>query len=130
MPNLNAALGVAQLERLSNSIRGKRKLAAHDETAQRGLSGAKFLSEPEHCESTYWLSAIAIDDNDVTVRNAILDQTNDLGICTRPLFRPMHMLAPYKNSPRMADLGVSESLYARLINIPSSPQLAVFLGLS
>ena len=78
--------------------------------------------------SNYWLNALVLDSGEAGLRDAILEATNDLGIMTRPLWRPMHLLPMYAEHPRMPDLGTAEDLYQRVINLPSSPRLAPVLA--
>lgn len=124
LPNLNAALGLAQLARLDDFIARKRAVAAAYIAALDGLPGARVLREPPNSVSNYWLNALVLDRAEAGLRDTILDATNDLGIMTRPLWRPMHLLPMYAQHPRMADLGRAEDLYGRVINLPSSPRLA------
>jgi aminotransferase in exopolysaccharide biosynthesis len=119
MPNLNAALGCAQLETLSDSIKSKRSLYDAYQKEFQDLEGVKLIREPAGCESNYWLQTIILMPELSYCRDLILEKTNSLGIMTRPSWVPMHMLEPYKNCPSM-DLSNSESLVKRLINIPSS----------
>ena len=123
MPNLNAALGCAQLERLSSFVDSKRRLADRYASVFDGMSQLRFVREPAGCTSNYWLQTILLDDAVTGERDAILDLTNRHGYGTRPAWTPMHSLVPYRNCPR-APLPVVESLAARIINIPSSAGLA------
>lgn len=128
LPNLNAALGMAQLARLDDFIVRKRAVAAIYIEALDSLPGARVLREPPNSVSNYWLNALVLDSAAATARDAILAATNDLGIMTRPLWRPMHLLPMYAEHPRMPDLGTAEDLYRRVINLPSSPRLAPVLA--
>jgi perosamine synthetase len=120
MPNLNAALGVAQLEQLPRFLEQKRLLAGAYAAALDGVEGVTFVREPAHAHSNYWLNAIRIDDP--AQRDALLAATNAAGIGTRPVWTLMHMLPMYANAPRM-DLSTSERIAATLINLPSSAVL-------
>ncbi len=128
LPNLNAALGLAQLARLDDFIARKRAVAATYIEALDGLPGARVLREPPHSVSNYWLNALVLDNEQASARNAILEATNELGIMTRPLWRPMHLLPMYAQHPRMPDLATAEDLYRRVINLPSSPRLAPLMA--
>jgi perosamine synthetase len=119
MPNLNAALGCAQLENLPIFLERKRKLALRYVEAFRNVSGAKVVEEPPLSRSNYWLNALVLDEGDAFQRDALLESTNAIGIMTRPAWTLMHHLPMYKNCPRM-DLSVAESLERRIVNIPSS----------
>jgi perosamine synthetase len=124
MPNLNAALGCAQLEQLPRLIEAKRALHSRYAEAFAGVPGVRLMVEPARTHSNYWLQALVLDDAHVGERDAILTATNDAGIMTRPAWVLMHRLPAFSESPRMP-LSVAESLSSRLINIPSSAQLAV-----
>lgn len=122
MPNLNAALGCAQLEQLSAMLAAKRRLFQRYQTAFALIEGAELVVEPKQCQSNYWLQTLLIDSKQVNQRDLILRATNDAGFMTRPAWILMHELAPFKNCPRM-DLAVAQTLSQRLINIPSSSSL-------
>ena len=119
MPNINAALGLAQLEQLPLFIDSKKRLFEAYDEAFSDVKGVRLFVEPKGCRSNYWLQTILLDKNNAHHRDAILQATNDKGIMTRPAWVPMHELAPYRNCPAM-ELPVTESLVSRLINIPSS----------
>ena len=116
MPNLNAALGCAQLEWLERFIEAKRALAARYATHLAG-SDLEFVSEPADCRSNYWLNAVICRDREH--RDALLAKTNDAGVMTRPAWQPMHRLPMYARCPR-GPLDRTEWLEARLVNLPSS----------
>ncbi len=122
MPNINAALGCAQLEQLSLFIDWKRKLATHYQKAFQGLEGIRFFTEPSFAKSNYWLNTLILDEKYHFYRDEVLKEANQAGIMTRPPWTLLHKLKMYTNSPRM-DLSVAESLERRMINIPSSPLL-------
>lgn len=122
LPNLNAALGCAQLEQLPTFLEKKRELARlYNERFSRA-EGLIFVSEPQFAQSNYWLNAIQLTKPNLELRDAILEKTNDIGIMTRPTWTAMHKLEMYKNCPQM-NLDVTEVIEASLINIPSSPSL-------
>jgi perosamine synthetase len=122
LPNINAALGVAQLEQLDGFLADKRRLAERYAEAFADVPGVEFVREPEFARSNYWLNAILLDPEFAALRDPILEATNDAGLMTRPAWRLMHRLPMYADSPR-TDLPVAESIEARLINIPSSARL-------
>jgi len=122
MPNLNAALGCAQLEQLQSMLLAKRTLFKHYQKAFALISGITLFSEPVQCQSNYWLQTLLLDIDHENQRDAILKKTNDTGLMTRPAWVLMNELAPYKDSPHM-DLSGSKSLSNRVINIPSSSGL-------
>jgi len=116
MPNINAALLVAQLENLNHFVDKKRKLA---ELYQEFFSKTdyKFFKEPENCKSNYWLNAISL--NSEQQRDKFLEETNSNGIMTRPIWTLMHRLPMFENS-QYDDLKNSNWLFERIVNIPSS----------
>jgi perosamine synthetase len=122
MPNLNAALGCAQLEQLPAMLAAKRELFTRYKTAFSQVAGVDLMAEPAQCQSNYWLQTLLLDADHADRRDAILKATNDAGFMTRPAWILMHELAPFKACPRM-DLAMAQSLTQRLINIPSSSGL-------
>jgi len=122
MPNLNAALGCAQLENLPDFLESKRILTMQYIEALRNVPGLKIVKEPSFAHSNYWLNALVLDEDVSSLRDAILEATNGSGIMTRPVWTLMHHLPMYKNCPRM-DLSVAEILEKRIVNIPSSAVL-------
>ena len=122
MPNLNAALGCAQLEQLPDFLASKRALFMRYQQAFQDIPEVELLQEPPECQSNYWLQTLKLSDSVVSERNAILAATNDAGLMTRPVWKLLHTLVPYQDCPR-AQLPVAESLEQRLINLPSSAGL-------
>jgi perosamine synthetase len=122
LPNLNAALGCAQLEQLPTMLATKRELFACYQTAFAAVQGVKLMAEPAQCQSNFWLQTLLLDANHADQRDVVLKATNDAGFMTRPAWILMHELAPFKNCPSM-DLAMARSLTQRLINIPSSSGL-------
>lgn len=122
LPNLNAALGCAQLEQLPSMLERKRRLAARYEQAFAGVDGVRFLREPPGTSSNYWLNAIVLDACHAARRNDLLAALNDAGYMSRPVWTLMHKLPMYRTCPRM-DLTLAEQMEARIINLPSSAKL-------
>jgi len=122
LPNINAALGCAQMEQLPGFLTRKRDLAEKYKKALEGIDGIRFFSEPDFAKSNYWLNVLLLTERFSHHRDDLLKETNNLGIMTRPAWTPMHKLEMFKDSPKM-DLSVAESLEQRLINIPSSATL-------
>lgn len=122
LPNINAALGCAQLEQLPDFLEKKRALAQRYMEALKGVAGIRFFVEPEFARSNYWLNSLLLDEEAAKERDAFLELTNNQGIMTRPAWILMHKLPMFGDCPKM-DLQVAEGLERRLINIPSSPLL-------
>ncbi len=116
MPNLNAALLVAQLENLNNFISSKRKLANMYETFFSGIDYA-FVKEPMESKSNYWLNSIILKNKQQ--RDEFLDETNSSGIMTRPIWTLMNKLPMFEHA-QCGDLINAEWLEERVVNIPSS----------
>jgi len=123
MPNLNAALGCAQLEQLPDFLASKRTLFLLYQKAFQDIPEVALIQEPPECQSNYWLQALKLSDSVANERDAILAATNDAGLMSRPVWKLLHTLVPYQDCPR-APLPVAESLEQRLINLPSSAGLA------
>lgn len=119
LPNLNAALGCAQLEQLEEFIAIKRALAARYAAQLKG-SNFQFVNEPENCRSNYWLNAVICQDRQH--RDDLLSTTNDRGVMTRPIWALMNHLPMFKNCQR-GDLPNASFLEARVVNLPSSVKL-------
>jgi aminotransferase in exopolysaccharide biosynthesis len=124
MPNINAALGCAQMEKLPEKINSKRALFMRYKEAFKLILGASILEEPKNCHSNYWLQTLLLKEDSLDLRDSVLDASNKEGIMTRPAWKLMSNLAPYRNSPAMS-LETANSLYRRAINLPSSPVLSV-----
>jgi aminotransferase in exopolysaccharide biosynthesis len=124
MPNINAALGCAQLEQLAGFVAAKRRLFERYRSAFAQVPGVRLVAEPDGACSNYWLQTLLLDESSEGQRDPILAATNDAGFMTRPVWTLMHRLDPYLDCPRM-DLTGAESLERRLINIPSSAHLDV-----
>ena len=119
MPNINAALMVAQLEQLDGFLKSKRELAALYKSHFAGTD-IQFVNEPEHSRSNYWLCAILLKDKNT--RDEFLQFTNDNGVMTRPVWRLMNKLVMFKDA-MYGNLDNSELIENRLVNIPSSMRI-------
>ena len=124
LPNINAALGCAQMEQLADFVERKRALAASYEQALQDVPGVRFFREPVYARSNYWLNAVTLDDDSSGLRDELLRTLHADGILARPAWRLMHHLPMYATNPRM-DLAVAERIERTLINLPSSMSLAL-----
>lgn len=119
MPNINAALGCAQMEHLQEFVDNKRGLA-QEYTAFFEDTDITFFTEPAACKSNYWLNVVLLKDKET--RERFLEETNDAGIMTRPVWQLMNRLLMFRDC-QCGDLSNSEWLEARVVNIPSSVRL-------
>lgn len=122
MPNLNAALGCAQLELLPRFLKEKRQLAERYEAALAEVPGVKFHKEPSGTRSNYWLCALALDRPDAESRDAILAACHQSGILARPLWTPLPDLPAFKECPK-DDLPNSRDWDARIVCLPSGVKI-------
>jgi perosamine synthetase len=127
MPNINAALGCAQLERLPAMLVAKRNLFLKYESAFDAIPGVRIFREPPGCRSNYWLQTLVLDPTLESERDAVLGATNDAGAMTRPAWTLMHRLPMFAGFPTMKH-PVAESLERRIVNIPSSAVLGFDRG--
>jgi perosamine synthetase len=124
LPNINAALGCAQMEELPTFLERKRVLASRYEAALDKVEGIAFFKEPEFARSNYWLNVLLLDEARAEQRDRLLEAAHDHNVMMRPVWTLMHKLPMYNDCPRM-DLTIAEGLERRIVNIPSSPSLAV-----
>jgi len=117
LPNLNAALACAQLERLPEIIVEKRAIAGAYKAFFESHVWARFMTEPDNTQSNYWLCTIALSDR--AARDALLEATNTAGVMTRPAWKLMPDLAMYAACAG-GPLDNSRWLQDRIVNLPSS----------
>jgi len=116
MPNINAALGLAQLEQIDQFLKAKRNMA--ERYAKFFIEKEiDFIVEPQFAKSNYWLNAIIFKNREE--RNSFLEFTNNNGVMTRPAWELMSHLSMFKKA-QSQDLTISEWLSERLVSIPSS----------
>ncbi|WP_299798806.1 LegC family aminotransferase [uncultured Maribacter sp.] len=116
MPNINAALGCAQLENLPEILKNKRDLALKYNVFFNDKP-ARFVTEPENTTANYWLNAIVLDN--ALERDEFLTATNNAGVMTRPIWKLMSGLPMFQKAQK-GNLENSIWLEERVINIPSS----------
>lgn len=121
MPNINAALGYAQLEKITDFVEMKRELVNRYMEIFLSIDGVKLFTEQKFATSNYWLQTIIIDRTKQN-RDSILEVLNNSGVMVRPIWTPINKLTPYKNSPQ-ANLPITTMLEQCVINIPSTPLL-------
>lgn len=121
LSNLNAALGYAQLKKLDKFLTMKENLKSAYKNALSEIDWIEFFEAPGYSQGNNWLNAFVVDD--ASQKNSLIEAIHESKIFVRPLWKPMHMLEIYKESPK-SELSATEDIYNRLICLPSS----VFLG--
>ena len=117
MPNINAALGCAQLEHLDEFIADKRATAAAYAEFLKNVDGIDFFTEPENSFSNYWLNVVILPNHDKQLE--FLQETNDNGVMTRPIWELMNRLPMFEHCQH--DSLENTIWFAdRVVNIPSS----------
>lgn len=119
MPNINAAVGCAQLENLQSKLELKRSLFNKYKSAFSNIKEVSLIEEPNNCQSNYWLQAIKLNSPDHKLRENILETLNSAGFMSRPSWDPISTLQPYVSNPSMP-LACTKNLFESLINIPSN----------
>ena len=122
MPNLNAALGCAQLEQLEGFVAAKRELATRYAQAFGDVSGVSLYLERAGTRANYWLQTLILDREFADQRDAVLARTNEACQMTRPVWELLTQLPMYSACPAM-ETPVAQDLALRIVNLPSSPQL-------
>ena len=120
MPNVNAALGCAQLEHLDEFISDKRATAAAYADFFKNIEDIDFFIEPENCFSNYWLNVVILKDRDA--QQSFLQETNDNGVMTRPIWELMNRLPMFEKCEH-DNLENTIWFADRVVNIPSSVRL-------
>lgn len=117
MPNLNAALGCGQLDRLDRMLASKRRVFENYRACLHDFEGLEIVTDPPDCAGNHWLVSILTPGREA--RDALLRATHDLGILTRPAWATMESMAMFAECPR-GPLPVSSDLADRLVCLPSS----------
>ena len=120
MPNINAALGCAQLEHIEEYVASKRETAKVYEEFFKNVDGIDFFTEPENTRSNYWLNVVILKDKEA--QQSFLQYTNDNGVMTRPIWELMNRLPMFENCEND---GLKNTIWFadRVVNIPSSVRL-------
>jgi perosamine synthetase len=123
LPNLNAALGCAQLEQLDDFLARKRRLAGIVAQALQSLDAVELVREPTGAMSNWWLNGIFLETTED--RDAVLTATNASGIQTRPCWKMLPDLPMYRTATvAKTGIAVARDRSERLVSLPSSAQLA------
>jgi perosamine synthetase len=123
LPNINAAVGLGQLEQLPGALAAKERLWRRYIDAFVGFSAARVFQDAGFAESNHWLVALILERGSEPLLESVLAATHEAGIMTRPAWTPMHLLPMYRDNPR-SGLAATESLARRIVSLPSSPFLA------
>lgn len=120
MPNINAALGCAQLEEIDYILANKRETAEKYKQFFSDKDNIQFFAEPEGSKSNYWLNAVLLNDKEA--QNQFLEYTNDHAVMTRPVWELMNRLPMFKDCETD---GLQNTLWFadRVVNIPSSVRI-------
>lgn len=122
MPNINAALGCAQMENLDRYVSNKRETAERYREFFSRIPDVEFVVEPANSRSNYWLNAVLLKDR--RVQQSFLEYTNDHGVMTRPVWELMNRLEMFRGC-ETDGLENTVWLEERIVNIPSSVRLGV-----
>ena len=120
MPNINAALGCAQMEHLEEFVLNKQETAVKYAEFFKNMDDIEFFVEPTDCRSNYWLNAVILKDKQAQLE--FLQQTNENGVMTRPIWELMNRLPMFEHCQND---GLENSIWLadRVVNIPSSVRL-------
>jgi aminotransferase in exopolysaccharide biosynthesis len=119
MPNLNAALGSAQIENLNKFLRSKRKLFLRYYKEFLKVNNVRLIKNPKYSKSNNWLNTIFIKNSSIKKRNKVLSLAQKKNIFLRPVWKPLHRLKHFRSTPKM-NLENSIKIYISCINLPSS----------
>ena len=119
MPNINAALGCAQIEKIEKKIKIKRKIYKKYKNSFSNLNKIKLLNKSKNCRSNFWLQTIILDKEIYLMRDEILKLTNKNKINTRPVWKLISNLDPFKSYPKSCLKNATE-LEKTIINLPSN----------
>ena len=118
MPNINAALGLAQLERVDEFIASKRQLFVRYKQCFENVQGVRLVEEPVGTRSNYWLQTLVLDGNLARLRDVLIEELIDEGYVSRPAWQLISRQRPFIDSPK-APLPVAESIQPCIVNVPS-----------
>jgi len=119
MPNLNAALGSAQIENLNKFLKSKRKLFLRYCKEFLKINDVTLIKNPKFSKSNNWLNTIFIKNSSIKKRNKVLSFAQKKQIFLRPIWKPLHTLKYFNNMPKMK-LDIAMKIYKSCINLPSS----------
>jgi len=124
MPNLNAALGLAQIEKIHIFLKAKRTLLKKYFNVFDKVKGISLYKEPKDASSNYWLQTLILNNSNVNLKNKILKKSHKKLIYIRPVWKLISELKPYKKNQKM-NLSGAKEIYNKVINLPSSQSLVL-----
>jgi perosamine synthetase len=124
MPNLNAALGLAQLENLNFFIKKKRILYKKYFDVFKNVRHVSLFKELKNAKSNYWLQTLILEKSNSRFKNKILNESFKSGLYLRPAWKLISNLKPFRSNPKM-DLRGSEEIYKKIINLPSGQSILI-----
>ena len=124
LPSLNAALGLAQIEKLNTFLNAKRKLFQKYSKNLGKLAGVSIFKEGKNMKSNYWLQTLILDKKNKYLKNQILNYCYKKKIYLRPVWKLISTLKPYKKNQKM-DLAGARDIIDRAINLPSSQRIII-----
>ena len=124
MPNINAALGLAQIQNIKTFLKAKRILFKKYFKAFHNITGVTLYKEPKYASSNYWLQTLILDKRNINLKNKILKEAHKRSIHARPAWKLISELKPYKKTQKM-NLSGSKEIYRKIINLPSSQSLVL-----
>ncbi|MAG50815.1 hypothetical protein CL621_04225 [archaeon] len=123
MPNTNAAIGLAQVERIEELVKGRRDNAKWYNELLKDVDGITLPVEQSYVKNVYWMYGIIIEDNFGITRDKVIEKLLELGVQTRPFFWPMHLQPSINTKNKDDSFPVSEKLGKQGLYLPSSSHL-------
>lgn len=124
MTNIEAAIGLAQLEKIEWHIEHRRAIAMQYAKHLEGVAGIALQPEMPWARNVYWMTSIVLDKKILVTRDQVMQELKNQGIETRPFFYPMHILPMYKQSEQDREYPIAERVAAQGFNLPSSSALS------
>ncbi len=121
MPNINAAIGCAQIKKIKYLIKKKRNIFLYYYKNLKKYNNLSIVKEAKNCKSNYWLNALILKKSNQKVLDNICNKTHKKGVHLRPLWQLINEILPYKKNPKM-NLSNSKDINKRTLCLPSSPK--------
>ena len=124
LPNLNAALGLAQLKKLEGYVKKNQKLHSLYKRSLEPFEKCTVFCAQANTTSNYWLHTIRIDTDNINIQKQLIESMAKVGYACRPIWTPIHMLEPYKACPQ-SDLSTVCNLRYQIASLPSGPKINI-----